>query len=275
MELLGGQEALVRILQQKNDPHLGEHPLPFSLVIKPWEMGMEFMLQCKHGALQYVVMKLLATILTYLCQSVGVYGEGEFSWTRAYPYLTFVMNFSVMYALYCLVKLFHAVNEELCHPIDWHPLGKFLCVKGVVFFTWWQGVIIYYLRAHGIIQGIGKWSSREVANGLIDYCICVEMIFFSIAHAYTFTYTEYLPSNIPEPSDGYQPPAIRTLSRPMGFRDAFWSSTVPNETLNDIQRLRNGVDNVMSQALSPGSISLRKVRSSDNVEEQERLQNEV
>jgi hypothetical protein len=42
----------------------------------------------------------------------------------------------------------------------------------------------------------------------------------------------------------------------MGFRDAFWSSTLPKETLNDIQRLRNGVDNAMNPKLSPGGISL-------------------
>jgi hypothetical protein len=138
IELLGGEESLVRILLYKvrRDPsmerHLGHHAFPLSLVLAPWKLGVEFMLQCKHGVLQYVVAKTLATILTYICQSMGVYGEGQFSWKCAYPYIAFMMNISVMYALYSLVKLFHAVNDELRHPIDWHPLGKFLCIKGVV-----------------------------------------------------------------------------------------------------------------------------------------------
>lgn len=138
IELLGGEESMVRILLYKvrEDPsmerHLGHHAFPLSLVLTPWKLGVEFMLQCKHGVLQYVVAKTIATILTYVCQSIGVYGEGQFSWKVAYPYIAFFMNISVMYALYCLVKLFHAVNDELRHPIDWHPLGKFLCVKGVV-----------------------------------------------------------------------------------------------------------------------------------------------
>jgi hypothetical protein len=226
----------------------------------------------------------------FFFESIGIYGAGSFDWRVAYPYLCFFQNISVMYALYCLVMLYSAVNEELRHPVNWRPLGKFLCVKGVVFFTWWQGVVIFYLRAHGIIQNHGTWSSEDVANGLIDYCIVIEMIGFAIAHSYTFTYKEYLPSNLPpelceggaggaggggDPNstnsnlDGsessqqrgtYRPPA--TLHEPMKFKDAFWSSTLPRETIKDIQRLHSGVDSAMHQAMSPGSISLRHIPSS-------------
>ena len=284
IELLGGQDALVRTLRAKAraDPeaaqHLGHHTFPLNFVLQPWELGIEFMLQCKHGVLQYVVVKAIATILTFIFQSLDCYGEGEFRWDKAYPYLAFFMNMSVMHALYCLVKLFHAVNEELRHPIDWHPLGKFLCVKGVVFFTWWQGVIIYYLYAHGIIDDIGSWTGEEVSNGLIDYCVCIEMVAFALAHSYTFTYTEYLPSTVQRAMSSYQsqfdnngdstgdsnnstyrPPA--TLDRPMRFRDALWSSTVPSETLHDIRRLQSGVDTVMEQVNDPGLISLQNMRA--------------
>lgn len=284
IELLGGQDALVRTLRtmKQTDPeaaeHLEDHGFPLNLVLEPWELGLEFMLQCKHGVLQYVVVKTIASVLTFAFQSMDVYGEGLFEWNVAYPYLAFALNCSVMYALYCLVKLFHAINDELRHPIDWHPLGKFLCVKGVVFFTWWQGVIIFYLKAHGIIDDIGAWTGEQVANGLIDYCICIEMVGFAIAHAYTFTYEEYLPSTVQaamaeyervqtndvgggneatprRASATYRPP--ETLPRPMKFKDAFWSSTLPSETIQDIRRLQNGVDRAISQVSDPGSISLR------------------
>jgi Organic solute transporter Ostalpha len=289
IELLGGQESLIQLLRCK-DPAYGRHSFPFSLILQPWELGVEFMLQCKHGVLQYVVFKTTATIVTFLCESAGVYGEGRFEWFVAYPYLCFFQNISVMYALYCLVTLFHAINEELRHPVNWHPLGKFLCIKGVVFFTWWQGVIFSYLRAHGIIEHMGTWSSIDVANGFIDYCIVVEMVIFAIAHSYTFTYTEYLPGRLPLPStstpeesredvDGvrnvpneessspsqprqYRPPA--TLPQPMNFRDALWSSTVPKETLQDIQRLRAGVDGALNSHRSSRvrEVSLSEINKS-------------
>jgi hypothetical protein len=75
-------------------------------------------------------------------------------------------------------------------------VGKFLCVKGVVFFTWWQGVGIYFMKSQGLIDDIGTWSGEDVANGLIDYLVCVEMAFFAIAHMFTFTYRDYLPEGM-------------------------------------------------------------------------------
>jgi len=40
-----------------------------------------------------------------------------------------------------------------------------------------------------------------------------------------------------EKEDFYKPPTIRTLNARMEFLDVFWSSTsVPNETLNEIKR---------------------------------------
>jgi hypothetical protein len=157
------------------------------------------------------------------------------------------------------------------------------------------------LKAHGVIDDIGSWSGQEVANGLIDYCICIEMVGFAIAHAYTFTYQEYLPSTVEEAiatyeqvqqeqdnenNDGeegggdnnyngrrrgpaYHPP--ETLSRPMKFKDAFWSSTVPKETLNDIRRLQNGIDSAVSQITDPGTISLRNIGSGGVELEQDRI----
>jgi hypothetical protein len=307
IELLGGEEAMVRLLRQKvrDDPslarHLGEHQFPLSLVLEPWELGVEYMLQCKHGVLQYVVSKALFTVLTYIFQLLGMYGEGEFLWTSPYPYLAFFMNLSVMYALYSLVKLYHACQDELRYPINWHPLGKFLCVKGVIFFTWWQGVLIFYLKAKGVIDDSGAWTGDEVANGLIDYCICVEMVGFALAHTFTFTYKEYLPSTVenaivdyeqlvlPRNNSGdvenghndedgeanvaesqeqtYHPPEM--LDRPMRFNDAFWSSTVPTETLHDIRRMRNGVNRAASQIMDPGLISLQDLPPSSENENNE------
>mmetsp|Transcript_40248 Transcript_40248/g.45795 ORF Transcript_40248/g.45795 Transcript_40248/m.45795 type:complete len:477 (-) Transcript_40248:111-1541(-) len=261
IELLGGENALVRLLERKNDPSLGSHGYLLELVMKPWKLGTEFMLQCKHGVLQYVVIKTIAAILTFIFQWMHIYGEGEFNATVAYPYMAFILNVSVMYALYALVKLFHAVRDELCSPINWKPLGKFLCIKGVVFFTWWQGVLIFYLRAHGVIEDVADWTSSDVANGLIDYCICIEMVFFAIAHSFSFTYKEYLPARFENDAlvDG-QTTLPRTLERPMRLRDALWSSTIPEETLADIQRMRHTmIDNMIDKTSNQGSISLSEV----------------
>jgi len=234
-------------------------------------MGFQFMIGCKHGVLQYVVLKSLATVATAILEPIGLFGEGEFDLTKGYVYISFVINLSQMWALYCLVKFYHATSENLCKPVNWHPLGKFLCIKGVVFFTWWQGVLIAVLKDKGLISDIGDWAKEDVANGLQDYLICVEMFCFAIAHAFTFTHKEYLP-NRSSSNDGGQggnaygdegtdeddigPPIIRTLNTPMGFRDALWSSTVPNETFDDIKRtISSGVsDSAFNQSAEMGML---------------------
>jgi len=43
MELLGGQDALVELLRHK-DPAIGQHSFPFSLILEPWELGLELLL---------------------------------------------------------------------------------------------------------------------------------------------------------------------------------------------------------------------------------------
>lgn len=198
IELLGGEDRMAALLSRK-DSHYGNHGrfLTKVLRMKRWRMGRDFLFNIKYGVLQYVVVKTFMTLLTtFVFLPSGIYGEGKFSWSSAYTYTTFILNVSVMYALYCLVMLFHAVQSDLSSPINWHPLGKFLCVKGVVFFTFWQGVAISFVRSHGFIADVGTWSGEDVANGIIAYLVCVEMVFFSIAHMFTFTWKEYLPEGM-------------------------------------------------------------------------------
>jgi hypothetical protein len=203
IELLGGEDRLIDILGRK-DATLGiHHPQVITQYIfwlpihKSWNMGIEFLHNIKHGVLQYVVIKTCLTLLTtFVLLPLGLYGEGSFTFTSAYVYVTAILEMSVLYAMYCLVKLFHAIKSDLRHPINWHPIGKFLCVKGVIFFTFWQDVGINFLKSHNIIGNVGNWSGDEVAGGVVDYLICVEMVFFSIAHLFTFTYKEYLPEGM-------------------------------------------------------------------------------
>lgn len=268
MELLGGEDTLVQILQEK-DAHYGNHPSIMRMtIIPPWEMGFNFMANCKYGVLQYVVAKIILTIATACLEPLGYFSQTEFNWRQGYVYAAFIINLSQMWAMYCLVKFYHATHHNLREPKNWRPLGKFLCIKGVVFFTWWQGLGIALLKSRDLINDVGNWGADDVANAFQDYLICAEMFCFAIAHSFTFTHKEYLPSSAiggtgnsgihlneaglgggADDDEGesvfdnsnFQPPVIRTLHTPMTFKDALWSSTVPNETLNDIRRFHNGV----------------------------------
>ncbi len=116
-----------------------------------------------HFQLQYVLVKIIATILIIPLQAKGHYNSGEWSWTSSYAYIAVIMNISVASALYCLVRLYYATKDDLK---EWNPLGKFLCIKGIIFFTFWQGFAIQVLCSAGVIKGIGDWDPQHVVDGI-------------------------------------------------------------------------------------------------------------
>ena len=165
--LLGGEDELVLKLRRK-DAAIGEHPLPFRLCIGDWRLGREFMMNCKYGVLQFVLVKIIATMVIIPLQAKGLYTSGEWSLSSSYAYIAVIMNISIFIALYCLVKLYVAVKEDLK---EWNPLGKFLCIKGIIFFTFWQGFTIQVLCSVGVIKGIGDWSPEHVVDGITVCCV--------------------------------------------------------------------------------------------------------
>lgn len=67
-----------------------------------------------------------------ICELCGVYGESDFSPNVAFPYMIAFNNLSQFVAMYCLV-LFYRANRAELKPMK--PIGKFLCIKAVVFFS--------------------------------------------------------------------------------------------------------------------------------------------
>uniref|UniRef100_A0A4W4E2M9 Transmembrane protein 184C n=1 Tax=Electrophorus electricus TaxID=8005 RepID=A0A4W4E2M9_ELEEL len=69
-----------------------------------------------------------------VCQLCGIYDEGNFSFRNAWTYLVIVNNASQLFAMYCLLLFYRTLKEELS-PLK--PVGKFFCVKMVVFASFW------------------------------------------------------------------------------------------------------------------------------------------
>uniref|UniRef100_A0A3Q2YQ96 Transmembrane protein 184C n=1 Tax=Hippocampus comes TaxID=109280 RepID=A0A3Q2YQ96_HIPCM len=180
--------SLVMMLEvQEQQKHL-----PPLCCCPPWPMGEVLLLRCKLGVLQYTVVRPVTTVIALVCQLCKVYDEGNFSSTNAWTYLVIVNNMSQLFAMYCLVLFYRALREELS-PIK--PVGKFLCVKMVVFVSFWQAVLIALLVKVGVISEKRTWdwqSVEAVATGLQDFVICVEMFLAAIAHHVSFTYKPYI-----------------------------------------------------------------------------------
>uniref|UniRef100_A0A8C7D1Q1 Transmembrane protein 184C n=1 Tax=Oncorhynchus kisutch TaxID=8019 RepID=A0A8C7D1Q1_ONCKI len=189
LNYLGNQyPSLVLMMEvQEQQKHL-----PPLCCCPAWPMGEVLLLRCKLGVLQYTVVRPVTTVIALICQLCGVYDEGNFSSTNAWTYLVIFNNMSQLFAMYCLVLFYKALREELA-PI--RPVGKFLCVKMVVFVSFWQAAFIALLVKVGVISERHTWdwdSVEAVATGLQDFIICVEMFLAAIAHHFSFTYKPYI-----------------------------------------------------------------------------------
>lgn len=82
---------------------------------------------------QFVILRPALSILVIFLEWTGWY-VGAISWT-----VTIILNLSVSLAMYSLVLFYHLFHTELAPH---KPLAKILCIKGVVFFSFWQVIKI-------------------------------------------------------------------------------------------------------------------------------------
>eukprot|EP00573_Skeletonema_grethae_P013505 CAMPEP_0201694126 /NCGR_PEP_ID=MMETSP0578-20130828/6492_1 /ASSEMBLY_ACC=CAM_ASM_000663 /TAXON_ID=267565 /ORGANISM="Skeletonema grethea, Strain CCMP 1804" /LENGTH=502 /DNA_ID=CAMNT_0048179759 /DNA_START=201 /DNA_END=1706 /DNA_ORIENTATION=+ len=189
IELCGGEDQLANKLRMK-DPKFGQHT---TCLVRSqcgiWQMGRPFLLNCKYGVLQFVFFKIVGTIVVIVLHSQDSFHQGEWGWNSSYTYLAIIMNVSIAYALYCLVTLYFATKDDLK---EWNPVWKFICIKGIIFATFWQHFLIQVLYSVGVIKGFGDWDASMAADGLPAFLICIEMLGFAVAHLYAFPHTDYL-----------------------------------------------------------------------------------
>lgn len=117
-------------------------------------------------------------------------------------------NLSVSCALYGLVLFYHAAHELL---LPHKPFEKFLAVKAVVFFSFWQGVVISIAINFGMLTKEKGLEPDDQASRLQDTLICFEMAIAAIMHYFVFSSTEYQNEN----SDSSAYPLLHVVD----FRD--------------------------------------------------------
>lgn len=137
----------------------------------------------KYWTWQFVVIRPVCSILMITLQILGIY-PNWLSWT-----FTIILNFSVSLALYSLVLFYHVFAKEL-KPHK--PLTKFMCVKGIVFFCFWQGIVLEILVALGVIRSHHFWLDVEhIQEAIQNVLVCVEMVVFSVLQQYAYHVAPY------------------------------------------------------------------------------------
>ncbi|NP_001141528.2 uncharacterized protein LOC100273640 [Zea mays] len=170
-----------------------------------------FIRRCKQGCLQFVILKPILVVITFILYAKGKYEDGNFSVNQSYLYITIIYTISYSMALFALA-LFYAACRDLLQP--YNPVPKFIIIKSVVFLTYWQGVLVFLAAKSGFIK------NAEKAAYLQNFVLCVEMLIAAIGHRFSFSYKEYAGSNA-RPFGGFR----GSLLHAMKFND-FYHDTV-------------------------------------------------
>ncbi len=132
------------------------------------------------GSLLYVLVTL---------RYMGIYGNGQIGNPYApYPYFTLFTNISQMWAMYNLGLFYVTCKDELAFI---HPLPKFLSVKAVVFFTFFQSVAIAGLEKLSVVCSTATYTLEDTSAGLQNFLICFEMFVAAGVHWAVFHHGEF------------------------------------------------------------------------------------
>lgn len=169
---------------------LGEINLDSPTIFGAAKMASAWLWQCRFFALQFVMIKPVLTLLPYICILCRYdyfgnvpYSDGRFNFGSVQLYNMILANVSVALAFYGLLQFYHGLEKE----IAWcNPWPKFLCIKGVVFMTFWQGIALSAMSSMGLVE-------EKAASQLQNLLICLEMLLASLAHYYIFPSYEWAP----------------------------------------------------------------------------------
>ncbi|CAF0942946.1 unnamed protein product [Didymodactylos carnosus] len=195
---LGGHRGVEEVIMQKETIKL---TFPFGYCYKPVP-HIRWVWYFKFGLLQYSWINPLCSGIAVVLNLAGLYADGQWKFNRGYPYITFIINVSQSLALYCLVTFYENTNMEL-KPFK--PLPKFIVIKLIVFFIFWQSVLMSGLAFLKVLRNTTCDSATNAycKNSTVGFTveqekillenilICVEMVFFSIAHHWIFSWRPY------------------------------------------------------------------------------------
>lgn len=172
------------VLQNKKNGHY-----PFPLLCMQYNPRKSyFLLLCIRGTLQYALIHPFTSIIEVSLEAVNLLCPGNFS--PSYPsfWLGGIEIISVTIAMYFLVFFYLVVREDIKR---FNPVQKMLAIKFVLFFSFWQSILLSFLASEDVITATGHFNKSEITNQIQNSLICIEMVIASIWHVYCFNVDEY------------------------------------------------------------------------------------
>ena len=187
INFLGGERSLIIMMHGRQPIN---HPWPMNNCFAKVDISdPHTFLAIKRGILQYAYLKPILAVATIIMKSTGTYQEGYLGLTSGYLWSGILYNISITLSLYSLAMFWVCMSQDL-QPF--RPMPKFLCIKLIIFASYWQGFGLSILQKLGAISNnVPGYTADNLAAAIQDALICWEMIGFAIAHWYAFSWHDY------------------------------------------------------------------------------------
>ena len=207
INFIGGERALI-IMMTGRQPVSHLWPLHYFLPKVDISDPHTF-LAIKRGILQYAWVKPLLGIAAIAMKATGTYQEGYVGLTSGYFWSGIIYNISITLSLYSLGLFWICMTEDL-QPF--RPMPKFLCIKLIIFASYWQGFFLsIFVWIGAIPSDVKGYTPDNIAAAIQAALICFEMPAFAVGHWYAFSWHDYADITI----------SAARLPMKYAFRDAF------------------------------------------------------
>eukprot|EP01065_Artemidia_motanka_P022680 TRINITY_DN2687_c3_g1_i2.p2 TRINITY_DN2687_c3_g1~~TRINITY_DN2687_c3_g1_i2.p2 ORF type:complete len:405 (+),score=137.32 TRINITY_DN2687_c3_g1_i2:53-1267(+) len=188
--LQGGMDELLRGAMAEGHGQTHAHPPPLCCAPR-WRLSASLLQRITLAVLQFMLLKPLCTFIVLCLSLSGKYGPPQLNFNAGYVYCTIVYNVSITAAFTALYYFYLGSKAKLAGH---NPVLKFACIKGVIFLSYWQSLVIDVLHSTGALPKVSGWeneSDEASSAGLQDFLICCEMCLFAVVHKCAFSATEH------------------------------------------------------------------------------------
>lgn len=238
INFVGGERALI-IMTHGRPPV--QHMWPMNTFLPKVDISdPHTFLAIKRGILQYAWLKPVLALVSIILKATDKYQEGYIGLASGYLWTGIIYNLSVSISLYSLALFWICMHNDLK---PFRPVPKFLCIKLIIFASYWQGFFLSILQWLGAIpNGVAGYTPDNLAAAIQDTLICIEMPAFAIAHWYAFSWHDYADNRV----SSARMPVKHALKDSFGVRDLI-EDTKQTFRGNDYEyRLFDSGDNIIA-----------------------------
>ena len=211
INFLGGERALIVMMHGRPPTH---HLWPLNHCLGTVDISdPHTFLAIKRGILQYTWVKPMLAIATIAMKATDTYQEGYVGLRSGYLWSGIIYNVSITISLYSLAMFWVCMSQDLQ---SFRPMPKFLCIKLIIFASYWQGFFLSILVWLGAIpDDVKGYSPDNIAAAIQNALICFEMPAFAVGHWYAFSWHDYADPTI----SSARLPVLYALRDSFGCRD--------------------------------------------------------